>query len=186
MIFEDALQIWSPGFLPYNMTVEDLLDPEHTSKPRNKLIAQIFYDLGLIERYGSGIKRILDDCRDANLPEPLFENFSGGFRIKFTRLEKKAEETQASGETGALTGVLTGALTGALSSQILRLIDEQPGIQRKTIVDGLGIPARTADRHLAELIAEGKIERQGTMVIQGPQITQISADLTMVKDSNLR
>ena len=154
MIFEDALQIWSPGFLPYNMTVEDLLDPEHTSKPRNKLIAQIFYDLGLIERYGSGIKRILDDCRDANLPEPLFENFSGGFRIKFTRLEKKAEETQASGETGALTG--------ALSSQILRLIDEQPGIQRKTVVNRLGVPARTADRHLAELIAEGKIERRGS------------------------
>lgn len=39
-MFENALQIWSPGFLPYNVTVGDLFDPEHTSKPRNKLIAQ--------------------------------------------------------------------------------------------------------------------------------------------------
>lgn len=62
-IFEDALQIWSPGTLPYGMTVENLLDPEHASKPRNKLIAQVFYDLGLIERYGSGIRRILESCR---------------------------------------------------------------------------------------------------------------------------
>ncbi len=83
-IFENELQVWSPGFLPFGVTVEDLLDPEHTSKPRNKLIAQIFYDLGLIERYGSGIQRILEACREAGLPQPLLENFSGGFRIKFT------------------------------------------------------------------------------------------------------
>ena len=82
-IFEDALQVWSPGFLPYNMTVEELLDPDHTSKPRNKLIAQVFYDMGLIERYGSGIRRLLDACREAGLPKPILENFSGGFRIKF-------------------------------------------------------------------------------------------------------
>ena len=59
-IFEDSLQVWSPGLLPYNMSVEEVLDPGHSSKPRNKLIAQVFYDLGLIERYGSGIERILD------------------------------------------------------------------------------------------------------------------------------
>jgi ATP-dependent DNA helicase RecG len=28
------------------------------SEPRNKLIAEIFRDCGLIERYGSGIKRV--------------------------------------------------------------------------------------------------------------------------------
>ncbi len=65
------------------MTVEDFLNPEHSSKPRNKLIAQAFYDLGLIERYGSGIQRILETCREAGLPESLLENFPGVFRIKF-------------------------------------------------------------------------------------------------------
>jgi ATP-dependent DNA helicase RecG len=90
-IFEDVLQVWSPGFLPYNVTVKDLFDPQHTSKPRNKLIAQIFYDMGLIERYGSGIHRILEACQEADLPEPLFENFSGGFRIKFTLPKQSAE-----------------------------------------------------------------------------------------------
>ncbi len=46
-VFDDSLQIWSPGFLPFNMTVEDLLDPAHSSKPRNHLIAQVFYDMAL-------------------------------------------------------------------------------------------------------------------------------------------
>ena len=95
-IFEDSLQVWSPGGLSCGMTIETLLDPGHSSKPRNKLIAQVFYDLGLIERYGSGIHRILDECRNAGLPEPQFENFSGGFRIKFCLIEARVGRTPKS------------------------------------------------------------------------------------------
>jgi len=163
-IFEDALQVWSPGFLPYNMTVAELLDPEHSSKPRNKLIAQIFYDLGLIERYGSGIHRILAACRKAGLPQPLFENFSGGFRIKF--LLSGRDALRVAGENasdgGVLNGALSGALSGALENRVFDLISEFQGIQRKIIVEKLGIPDRTLDRYLAELISVGKIERRGS------------------------
>jgi ATP-dependent DNA helicase RecG len=154
-IFEDTLQIWSPGFLPYNMTVEDLLDPEHTSKPRNKLIAQIFYDLGLIERYGSGIRRILDDCGEANLPEPLFENFSGGFRIKFLAVEMKRD---ASPET--VMGQVP--LNVPLNQLILDLIMRNPGVQRKDLATALNVTEKTIGRYLATLIAEGKVERRGS------------------------
>ncbi|MDZ4198625.1 MAG: helix-turn-helix domain-containing protein, partial [Kiritimatiellia bacterium] len=128
-IFEEALQIWSPGFLPFNMTIEDLFNPEHTSKPRNKLIAQIFYDIGLIERYGSGIRRILKACQEANLPEPLFENFSGGFRIKF--MLPNQGSPQGDDGVGTLNGTLNGALNGTLNDRIGALIKKQPGIKRK-------------------------------------------------------
>lgn len=163
-IFEDALQVWSPGFLPYNMTVAELLDPEHSSKPRNKLIAQIFYDLGLIERYGSGIHRILEDCRKAGLPQPLFENFSGGFRIKFLLSGKDALPIAGKDVSvgGALNGALNGASNGALKNRVFDLIREFQGIQRKKIVEKLEIPNRTLDRYLAELISVGKIERRGS------------------------
>lgn len=163
-IFEDALQVWSPGFLPYNMTVAELLDPEHSSKPRNKLVAQIFYDLGLIERYGSGIHRILEACRKADLPQPLFENFSGGFRIKFILPSKDALPVAGKNlsSSGALSGALNGALSGALKNRVLTLIREFPGIQRKIIAEKLRIPDRTLDRYLTELISVTKIERRGS------------------------
>lgn len=83
-IYDESLQIWSPGFLPFGMTIEELLRPNHSSKPRNRLIAQTFYDMGMIEQYGSGIKRVVDACLEAGLPAPEFENFSGGFQIVFT------------------------------------------------------------------------------------------------------
>jgi ATP-dependent DNA helicase RecG len=155
-IFEDSLQIWSPGFLPFDVTVEDLLSPTHASSPRNKLIAQVFFDIGLIERYGGGIHRILDDCRAAGLPAPLFENSQGGFRIIF-----KAGDAD---KTGALrfSTEKSGALSGALKQQIIQLINDIPGIQRKTIVERTGVPERTVDRFIAECIAENKIERRGS------------------------
>jgi ATP-dependent DNA helicase RecG len=72
--------------LPFDVTVEDLLSATHASRPRNKLVAQIFFDMGLIERYGGGIQRILDDCNASGLPAPVFENAQGGFRITFKAL----------------------------------------------------------------------------------------------------
>jgi predicted transcriptional regulator len=56
----------------------------------------------------------------------------------------------------------TGALNGALTSQILQLIKEHPGIQRKTIIDRLGVTARTTGHHLAKLISGAEIERRGS------------------------
>ena len=55
--------------------------PDHSSRPRNKLVAQVFYDLGLIERYGSGIQRMIDACESAGLPKPEFQEVSGGFMV---------------------------------------------------------------------------------------------------------
>lgn len=87
-VFDDRIQMWSPGFLPFNLSIEDLYQASHPSKPRNKLIAQIFYDLALIERYGSGIQRMIIACKQANLPDLALKNFSGGFLLTFFKSEK--------------------------------------------------------------------------------------------------
>ena len=62
----------------------------HSSKPRNRLIAQAFYDMGMIEQYGSGIERVINACVKAGLPVPVFENFSGGFQVVFRPVRQAA------------------------------------------------------------------------------------------------
>lgn len=42
-IYDDKLVIWDPGKLPLGITIEDLCKP-HRSVPRNKLVAQVFFD----------------------------------------------------------------------------------------------------------------------------------------------
>jgi len=57
-IYDDHIWFWNPGKLPEGITV-DMLKDEHSSKPRNRLIAMAFYYAGLIERWGTGTKRMV-------------------------------------------------------------------------------------------------------------------------------
>jgi ATP-dependent DNA helicase RecG len=49
---------------------------------RNKGVGGIFYDVGLIEQWGSGIDKMRKACVNAELPEPRFEEYQG-FRVIF-------------------------------------------------------------------------------------------------------
>lgn len=81
-VFDDRLEICSTGLLPFGLTVEDLRG-EHTSRPRNPLLAEVFYRRGLIERWGRGTNRIIELCRAAGQPEPQFEERSGEVVVRF-------------------------------------------------------------------------------------------------------
>jgi len=81
-IYDDKIWIWNPGKLPLQLTIEDL-KREHSSHPRNPLIANAFYLTGFIERWGSGTKRIVDLCKAQGLPEPEYKEEQGGFSVWF-------------------------------------------------------------------------------------------------------
>lgn len=89
-VFEDRVVIMNPGQLPFDMSLEQLEDPDHPSRPRNKLIAQVFYDLHVIEQYGSGIRRIQNDCDRNGSPYPVLMSGNGEFCIKFLARTKES------------------------------------------------------------------------------------------------
>ena len=80
-IFDHRIEFYNPGRLPDNITIEDLLTNNYKSTPRNKIIADVCKDLGLIEKYGSGIKRIIEHFEIEKLPAPEFKNISDGFMV---------------------------------------------------------------------------------------------------------
>ncbi len=79
-IYDDRIWLWNPGNLPEQLKIEDL-KKEHSSYPKNPLIANAFYRAGLIEHWGSGTKRIVDLCKERNLPEPEFREEQGGISV---------------------------------------------------------------------------------------------------------
>lgn len=83
-LFSDRLEIWNPGRLPSNLTIDDLRT-DHPSVPNNPLIAESLYLTRYIEKAGSGTQRMIDLCREAGLPEPQFEQRSGSFVITLWR-----------------------------------------------------------------------------------------------------
>ena len=84
-IYDDRICILNPGRLLPGITVDDLYRREHSSVIRNKLIAQVFYDIGYIEKYGSGTLKIIDLCRVHGLPPPEFQEISSGFMVTFRK-----------------------------------------------------------------------------------------------------
>ena len=55
------------------------------SKIRNKGIANIFSQMGLVEAWGSGIKRILNAAEEYGLSKPRFQEFDNMFRVELFR-----------------------------------------------------------------------------------------------------
>lgn len=83
-VYDDKLVIWNPGTLPDHLNIEQL-KKRHSSHPRNRNIADIFFKVGYIEAWGSGISRMYEACSKASLPEPEIKEVEGGIEVTFLK-----------------------------------------------------------------------------------------------------
>ena len=85
-VYDDIVNIVSPGALPSIVTIEDIL--RGRSEIRNKVIANVFKELGLIEQWGSGINRIMLACKKAGLDQPKIREQGDFVDVEFYRPKK--------------------------------------------------------------------------------------------------
>jgi len=83
-VYNDRLHIWNPGVLPDELDVEKL-KKEHSSYPRNKNIANVFFKAGYIEAWGRGINKMIKTCLEAGLPEPIICEEQNGVSVTFLK-----------------------------------------------------------------------------------------------------
>ena len=89
-VYDDKLIIMNEGELPPEVPVEKL-KTEHLSKPRNNLLAKVFYFAGFIESWGRGTIKIVENCVKQGLPAPDFIEESGVMKVIFYK-DKFTEE----------------------------------------------------------------------------------------------
>jgi ATP-dependent DNA helicase RecG len=147
-IFDDELVIWNPGSLPLGMTMDKLMDPKHQSVPRNRLLAMLFYDIELIERYGSGIERILTECDRLEVPPPEFSEDEHGFQVIFRRDIYNEEH-------------LRGMGLNERQVRALLFLKGMDSITNMQYQDLTGTSDRTSLRDLRDLCDRGLLERIG-------------------------
>ena len=80
-VFSDHLVIQNPGMLPFGMTIEDF--KAGVSRIRNPVIARVFRELDLMEEWGSGYRRINDDCKAGGYPTPEWQELGSVVRVAF-------------------------------------------------------------------------------------------------------
>ena len=81
-VYDDRIQLWNPGRLPDDWTVERLAE-DHASRPYNPQIAYAFFRAGMIEGWGRGIARINSACDAAGNPRPEWRIEPGGVWLEF-------------------------------------------------------------------------------------------------------
>lgn len=141
-IFDDRLEVENPGLLPFGLTIDDL--HRGISKLRNRVIGRVFHELGLIERWGSGVQRMMAACRDAGLPQPVLEEIATRFRVTLSAKRSGAPSLDAR-DRAILDGLKDGG--GLLTSQIAAVI---------------GLSPRATRTRLSKLVERGLVREVGT------------------------
>lgn len=87
-IFSNRIEITNPGNLPYGQTLELALSG--ISRMRNRIMGRIFREIKLIERLGTGLKRILSVYENAKTKAPFFQELNTYFRVTLYSIDTPA------------------------------------------------------------------------------------------------
>ena len=91
-MFDDRIEIVSPGGLPSGITEEEYLSGK-LSVLRNRNLANVFYRLGFVEIFGTGITRIKQLYAKESM-KPEFEVSENAIKIVLPVFEKNVDLTE--------------------------------------------------------------------------------------------
>ena len=134
--FDDRIEIESPGLLMPGMTIEEM--KRGVSMIRNPVIARVFSELGLIEQWGSGVKRIFAEAHAQGLPEPHIEEIANRVRLSIqlaapVSIDKPATQSVTQSEAVRLES----RLESRLAARIMLALQEAP-LGKSSIAEWLG------------------------------------------------
>ena len=163
-IYANRVEITNPGKLPPGYTTQTLKGI-HDSIPYNPVIAEVLFRTCFLESWGSGTLRIIDACRERNIPEPVWSENAGTVSICFYR-----------NQTDFLKDFLKDFLPELTERQqdILSLISADFLITGAELAAKLHVTDRTVRSDISALQKLGILHREdgrkeGRWVIEKPQ-----------------
>ena len=173
-IFEDRVEIVSPGGLPAGMTPE-LLGIK--SIPRNPLLFGMLYRMNAVEQVGSGVRRIREICRDYGVAAPEYEVTESWVTITFARPALKngvrVKDEESEPESGKMSGTglvdglgnrLGNGLGNGLGKTKVSILEEMkrnPQVTGEQLADTLKISTTAVEKNIKQLREAGVIRRVG-------------------------
>lgn len=151
-IWNDRIELWNDGALPMGLTVDQLAQP-HSSHPRNRNIANVFYRAGFIEAWGRGISKITKGFESAGLGKPIFSESCGGMMIV---LKRNLGES-----LGKDLGKDLGKEVPEKFVNLYNLLGRHPAITQRKIARQFKISEESVRVHIKELVKGGFVRRVG-------------------------
>jgi ATP-dependent DNA helicase RecG len=146
-IYDDKFWVWNSGKLPEDISLESLR-VVHSSHPRNPLIADVCFKGGYIDSWGRGTLKIINACREAELPEPSITEQFGGILVEIFKNRFTPEQLKKAGlSERQMKAVLYVVEQGKITNQIYQEL--------------FGVARITATRDLKELVEKGILISSG-------------------------
>ena len=153
-MYDDRLEIVSPGGMPDGKRIQDLNIDDIPSIRRNPVICDIFSRLKLMERRGSGLRKIIDEYPDDTAPS--FRSTEQSFVVTLKNLNYSATSSPHGGDVGDDNGEENNA------DKILNAISIEPKASQKRLSEVTGLSTRTISRVIRSLRDNGVIRRVGS------------------------
>ncbi|MBR6245696.1 putative DNA binding domain-containing protein [bacterium] len=138
-VYDNRIEVYSPGTLYDGIDVEQAVSG--TSRCRNSAIAAAFQYMRIIDKWGTGIPRIIGECKEYGLPEPKFEEFGDGVKATLFRKTSDKNERQKTSDN---------------KKQAIKTSDKKQATKTQThinsIIEFLSKTGETSAAAIAELI----------------------------------
>lgn len=168
-MYDDRLEIYSPGGMLDGKLIQQLNPLTVPSKRRNPLLAGFFSRLGLMERRGSGMKKIMDAYKQyqhlAKCHIPEFTSDASEFHVTLWNLNYDGNNTTAD-NTYQKKGFIKEPVKFTkefikASRQIYKLISTNPKVSTVQMAESMGLSTRQVLKYIKRLQDLHKIARVG-------------------------
>ena len=153
-MYDDRLEIVSPGGMPDGKRIQDLNIDDVSSIRRNPVICDIFSRLKLMERRGSGLRKIIDQYPKDTVPS--FRSTEQSFIVTLPNLSYGKTSMPDGDDNGDDVDIESNV------DKILYTIAENPIVTQKNIATKTGLSIRTVSREIKKLRDSGLIRRVGS------------------------
>jgi len=171
---DQTIEIESPGGLMPSLTVEDMV--QGVSVIRNPAIARVFLEMGLIEKWGTGLPRAIQALTDAGLPTPEFQELPISLRA-IVHIQNRDVTPKSSLPDDVVTDVARDGTAGLTDSErtILAILRSQGSVPALELASRTGLSDRQALRILVRLADKGLIKREGSTLDSFRQVGHLGS-----------
>lgn len=145
-VYDHKLSLWNTGHIPEGWSVEKFLSI-HSSSPNNPDIANTFFRAGMIESWGRGIYKIINECEKAHVPTPVYEFYWGGIEVHFVAVKGSEKSSEKGSEKS--------------SEKILKLVSNNNQMTIAELAQAVGISTRAVEKQISKLKSSKQLERVG-------------------------